>query len=313
MTTPTEAPAEALRPATSTAERERLVLQRTADRSGPGRVVALAAVGLRRLGTTEAASEGLRYRPLAWTLVALLAVAWYLPGRPDPAPTQDLVAAPSPVTTPSTDGTDEGPPASGAGDELVATPAFDPSPGPGFSAPLSSPRPSFTPVTPVTPVVPPSPPSADDPTTTPSEPLTVRGSGWATRLPSTPLPADEVPEESLPVANRLGSIDRVSFVRLAGDATTLELAEDEASAREVLGTAAVAVCPILVETWAEEPEQSLDDAPPWDTESCVAGTEQDGRWSFDLSSFEDRTGPAGFALVPTTDAPPDFQVAFLTS
>ena len=72
----------------------------------------------------------------------------------------------------------------------------------------------------------------------------------------------------------------------------------------------MAICPIVDADWEEGPEQSFDDAPAWDTESCVGGTESDDRWTFYLSRFDDRSGDAGFVLVPTVDAPPDFQVAF---
>jgi hypothetical protein len=172
--------------------------------------------------------------------------------------------------------------------------SFEPfDPGSGGEAPASPP---------------PSQPSVERPTG--ATPLSIRGGGWASRLPATPLPGDEVADGTFPVANRLGSVDRVSFLRLAGDATVLVLAEDPDASREALGAGAVAACPIEDDGWDEEPEQSFDDAPTWSEDSCVAGVEADGRWTFDLSSFEDRTGDAGFALVPTVDAPADFQVAF---
>lgn len=297
------APPERLRPSAVTAERERLRLQQTAGRSATGRLLVRAAAGARQLGTPEAAAGGLRYRPVAWTIIALLAVAWNLPGRIDRVAAPEIAAAPTPVTT--------------------AVPSTAPGPAEEPSAPrpgAAPPPPSFlSPVT-VPPLRAAAPPSESftAPTTTPlgggpttGEPLAIRDSGWATRLPPTPLPGDDVPSGALPVANRVGTVDRVSFVRLGGDGATLELVEDEDSAREALGAASVALCPISEGSWSEGPEQSFDDAPEWDEEACVGGTESDDRWTFDLSSFDDRTGDAGFALVPTTDAPPDFQIAFL--
>lgn len=298
MTTPS------LPPAAVTAARERLRLERTAGRSTIARMLVTASLAVRRLGSPEAAEGGLRYRPVAWTIIALMAVAWYLPGRPDRAVVPEIAAAPGPAAeapSPSTAPDPQEPPAVdvGAG---PPPPSFTPAPVPVFDRPA--------PDVPALPSVPTTTLPVGDDDRSPS-PLAVRGSGWASRLPPTPLPADDVPDGRLPVANRLGSVERVSFVRLAGDGTTLELVEDPDAAREVLGPAAVAVCPIVDPSWSEEPGQSFDDVPEWDESACVAGSETDGRWRFDLSSFDDVAGDAGFALVPTTEAPPDFQVAFV--
>jgi hypothetical protein len=261
-----------------------------------------ATLGLRRLGGAQAAEDGLRYRPVAWTVIAILAVAWYLPGRVDRVAAPEIAAAPSPVTTavPSSPPPpeQEQPPAP----EITGSPAA-PSFDPFAPPPSGDPDPSgFTPS--------PTVPATDAP---PGDALTVRESGWATRLPPTPLPGDDVPDDALPVANRIGTVDRVSFIRLAGNATTLTLAEHTDSAREALGPAAVAVCAIGDASWSAGPEQSFDDAPEWDEDSCVGGTESGDRWTFDLSSFDDPAGDAGFALVPTTAAPADFQIAFVVS
>lgn len=305
---PADAPAEAdaviasvLRPASLTADKELERLRLAEGKTGLAAIAARVGPKLRHLGSAQAAQDGLRYRPVAWTVLAVIAVSFWLPGRAERAPTTQPVASPSPVVTTVT-------PTTQAPTTEEALPAIP-----------SGPTPTFAPSTPTTAFTPPpsndfSPP-ATSPTTiagSPSTPtaLTIRGSGWASRVPPGAVPSDAVPEGTLPVANRLGQVDRVSFVRLAGSAGTLTLVEDDAGAREALGDAQVAICPILVSDWAEEEAQSFADAPAWSTDSCVGSVETDAGWVFDLSSFPFRTGPAGFALVPSGDAPPDFQVTF---
>lgn len=291
-----------LPPASVTAARERERLAQRAGRSGMASVFAGLVPGLRRIGSEEAAVNGLRYRPVAWTVIALVAVSFYLPGRIERAAPPQVAAAPRAVTPATPEHTSEGADPAPAGDmpdHLSSS----------FTPPTTMPFvPAPTPRTAGPSAPPPSAPTMADPET--RAPLTVRGGGWASRLPPTPLPSDEVPEGTFPVANRLGSVDRVSFLRLSGDETTLVLVEDPDAAREAIGPGAVAACPIEDDDWAEEPEQSFEDAPTWREDACVAGVESDGRWSFDLSSFPDPTADTGFALVPTTNAPADFQVGF---
>lgn len=293
-----------LRPAALAAEREQERLRLSQGKSGVALLAARFGPKLRHLGTAEAAKDGLRYRPVAWTVIAVIAVSFWLPGRADRTPATQSVAAPSPVVTTVTPTTQ----VAGTDDTLPAIPS---GPTPTIT-PGPAPSPTFTPTTNSF-----SPPSSS-PTTTiagssaPSA-LTVRGSGWATRVPPGTVPADAVPEGTLPVANRLGQVDRVSFIRLAGSSGTLTLVEDDEGAREALGAGAVAICPIVVSDWAEEEAQAFADAPAWSTSSCVGSVESDGTWVFDLSSFPFRTGPAGFALVPSDDAPADFQVTFRIS
>lgn len=298
-----DVPASVLRPAALTAAREQERLRLAAGKTGMAALAARLGPAIRHLGSAEAAAGGLRYRPVAWTVIAVVAVAFYLPGRADRAPSTQPAASPSPVVTAVTPTTQ--PP----GEELAA-PALPSGPTPTF-APAPS-APSFTPP-PATSFTPP----ATTPTTiggpAPITPLTIRGSGWATRVPPGAFPADAVPEATLPVANRLGQVDRVSFIRLAGTAGSLTLVEDEEGARDALGGGQIAICPILVSDWAEDEAQSFSDAPAWATDSCVGSVESGGRWVFDLASFPFRTGPAGFALVPSGDAPPDFQVTFRIS
>lgn len=291
-----------LRPAAITASREQERLRLVQGKTGIAALLAGIGPKLRHLGSPEAARDGLRYRPVAWTVIAVVAVAAFLPGRAERAPAEQAAISPSPVVTTVTPTT----PPPVTDDTLPAIPS---GPTPTFSPPTTS---SFSP--PTTSSFSPPTTSAAPPTTTSGPPLatalTIRGSGWATRVPPGAVPSDDIPEGTLPVANRLGQVDRVSFIRLAGTAGTLRLTEDDAGAREALGAGQIAICPILVSDWAEEEGQSFADAPAWSTDSCVGSTESDGVWTFDLQSFPFRTGPAGFALVPTGDAPADFQVTF---
>lgn len=289
----------ALRPVSVVVERERLRLSRSSDRRGVARLLAGAVPAIRSLGTEQAARDGLRYRPIAWTVIALVALAFYLPGRGEQAPDAQLtappatapVAAPTPVSDPVAD---PGPP-----DPRPVTPAPVRLPDPIEPGPSD-------PATPGPPTTVPQP----SPTPAASGPLAVGGFGWATRIPATPLPTDQVPDGAGPVANRLGAVDRITYLRLTGDGSLLRLDEDGDAAREALGPAAVAACPILDPDWEEGSGQSFDDAPAWDDSACVAGSEVGDTWTFDLSGFGDVADGAGVVLLPTVDAPPDFQIAF---
>jgi hypothetical protein len=142
-------------------------------------------------------------------------------------------------------------------------------------------------------------------------PLTIGSRAWASREAGTPVATTGVPDGTLPVGNRVGQIDKASFVRLTGTATVLSLVEDPNGSRAVAGNGGVQVCRITTSDWSAGDAISFDQAPAYDTNSCKAGQRSDdGTWTFDLSGFADRAGPAGFALVPTADAPVDFQVAF---
>lgn len=311
-----ESSSTALVPAAATAARERARLERSAGKPRVLGFVARVGLGARYLGTAEAAARGLRYQPVAWAVIAIVALAFYLPGRVNWSPAPQAVAAPNPVTVAPT----PTPPPPVKDTPIEATPSPVPPPPPSIAPGPTAPAPPPTTASPP-PLTEPPIGRPDDGTAPTTVPLTVRGFGWASQLPPTPLPTDEVAEGTAPVAMRLGRVDRVSFLRLDGADDSLELTEHDESAREALGDGTVAICPILDADWAEEPGQSFDDAPEWDQKSCVAGAENDGRWTFDLSSFaasaasgDDQFEPivakTGFALVPTSDAPPDFNIAF---
>ena len=273
--------------------------ERLAASAGRSRLTAL----LRRLPlvaraatTEEAARAGLRYQPVAWTVIAVITIAWWFPGRDDGERASGALAAAPFVTTTTV-------PAAPVPDSPASPPSVP-------SVPLSPP--ATTPVTSVSraPSAPTSPsPSSSPVAAAPATPLAVRGFGWASRLSGTGVSAAEVPEDAMPVANRLGQLDKASFVRLSGTAAMLELTEVDEGAREAIGAGLVVACPITDAAWNEAPDQSLDAAPPWDATACVTGVEDEGEWTFDLNGF-DADGDAGFALVPDASAPADFQITF---
>ncbi len=306
---PPDAPPSVLRPAAVTAAREQERLRLAEGKAGLAAFTARLGPKIRHLGSAEAAADGLRYRPVAWTVIAVVAVSFFLPGRAERVPTTQPVASPSPVVTVVT-------PTTLASDDEVASPFLPAGPTPAFTpTPIDAPSFGPTPTSPPTSVAPTDEEgvSAIGRCSCVSPQLTIRGWAWASRVPAGTVPADAVPENTLPVGKRLGQVDRVSFIRLDGTEGTLTLTEADAGAREALGAGKVAACPVLVSDWAEGADQSFADAPPWSTDSCVGSVEKDGRWVFDLGSFPFRTGPAGFALVPAADAPPDFQVTFRIS
>ena len=283
-----------LRESSETAARERVRLEASAGRSRLGAMVHRTPGAVRHLGSEEAARSGLRYQPVAWTAIVLVAVAFWFPGRPEPEAGSTAALPPRAVTITAPTTTVPAP----------VTPTTMPAPSATFTAPPTT---AFTP----------PPPRSTPPTTRPvaaaAQPLTVRGFGWASSLSGSGVSSAEVPDGAMPVAARLGQLDKASFVRLSGTATTLTLVEEPGGAREALGTGAVVACPITDAGWAEEPDQSMDAAPPWDAARCVAGVEDADTWVFDLTGFDDRTGNTGFALIPDASAPPDFQVTFRSS
>lgn len=284
-----------LRESSEAAARERARLEAGAGRSRAASALRRAPDTVRRLGSEAAARSGLRYQPVAWTAIIVAAVAFYFPGRPEseagaPAamPPRAAVAAAPTTTVP----------------EPVVTPTTMPAP----SAPLTPAPRTFSPPPPRS-----TPPTTSTTVAAAPQPLSVRGFGWASSLSGSGLSTVDVPDGTMPVATRLGRLDKASFVRLAGTSTTLSLVEDPDGAREAIGAGVVVACPITDGGWAEEPDQSMDDAPAWDEARCVAGVEDDDTWVFDLSGFDDRAGQNGFALVPDASGPPDFQVTFRPS
>ena len=121
-----------------------------------------------------------------------------------------------------------------------------------------------------------------------------------------------MPAGDLPVGTRVGQADKASYVRLSGNAGTLELREDPAGNRAPAnGAPLIRACQITDASWKPATAEGFGSAPKYDTGACVEGTRAaDGTWSFDLSNFDNPTDARGFALVPSPSAPVDFQVAF---
>ncbi|HEX7167602.1 MAG TPA: hypothetical protein VF230_11535 [Acidimicrobiales bacterium] len=144
--------------------------------------------------------------------------------------------------------------------------------------------------------------------------LAIIGSAWATATPGLPAQATGVPAGTLPVGRRVGRDDKISYVRLAGEADVLRIVEDATGTRAPVGTgvAAVRVCPVTTENWTDGEGKAIGEINFAET-GCVTGLrEPDGTWVFDMSSFspEQRNARNGFALAPTSDSAIDFQVTF---
>lgn len=285
-----------LQPVAATADRERARLEAVAGKSVPLAALLILRLRMRHLGSDEAAKSGLRYQPVAWTAIAIVAIAGFFPGRQDSGPIRgDLAQAPGLVAPATTTTVPEAP----AGPAVFAAPDFEFT----FAPPIPVPAPFV-------PTITPSPSVSQEPVVAPVIPLSVRGFGWAGSLSGTGLGTTTVPDGTMPVGSRLGELDKASFVRLSGTTTSLVLTEDTSGAREALGAGLVRACAIVESDWAEVPDQSFEDAPEIDTDQCVTGIEDDNTWTFDLSRFANRTSQAGFALLPAAGAPPDFQITF---
>lgn len=157
-----------------------------------------------------------------------------------------------------------------------------------------------------------SPPASESPAAVTPTPLRVETAAWASAQAGTPVASTGVPEGSLPVGRRPGfETDKVSFVRLAGTATTLTLVpHGDAAGQRNAGSAQIQACRITTAGWTKKEAQSMGEAPKWDCAVAAVGQRAaDGSWTFDLSGFPERSGSSGFALVPA-GAGLDYQVAF---
>lgn len=195
-------------------------------------------------------------------------------------------------------------------DAVVTTPPADGTPPPLTTNPVAAGSPRGAPA-------PAGPPTAE-PAPTPVAPrsrgrLAVISSGYTSATGGTPLSGPEVPEDGLPVGVRLGQVDKMSFLRLAGTGTSLRLAVvEDPAANQLEQLAAVEACPITEDGWTiDEPGAPPSQAPAHDATRCVAGErESDGSWTFDLARLAPLEGRAGVALVPVVDGAATFQVTF---
>ena len=269
-----------------------------------------------------------RYRPVALAVVAIVVMGLTLPGpRRVTSKAFDIGAFDSPASAGLPVSADV-PEAATTGEVAAAVSAIDTSPS-SFSSTFSSPASSSAPGSSFdvdsgfsrSEASESSSPSTFDssrPSTSESRsaatptPLKIVTAAWASAQAGTPLAATGVPEGSLPVGRRPGfENDKVAFVRLSGTETTLTLVpHDDATGQRSADAAQIHACRITTPAWAKAEAQSLDEAPKWDCAVAAVGQrEEDGSWSFDLSSFPDRDSITGFALVPA-GAGLDFQVAF---
>lgn len=285
-------------------------------RAEPKSVTALADRTLRDMGPVLD-----RYRPVALAVAAILVAVTVLPGAtgvdPLASASFDDAASRAPESEVAT-----GPPPTTGAPEAAADPSGIPVPSPTRSP--SARRPV---------VVPPSPapgdrgaaggssasPSPLPPTTVrpdagaegASGPLRIVDFAWASSTGGTPLPTG-VPEGSLPVGTRIGQTDKSTYLRLAGEGSTLVLTEI-ADGRRGAGFEAppVQACQITEVAWEGGENLPSSEAPPFDPGTCVpVSLLDDGTWTVALAAFPSPTDDRGIALVPSPDAPVDFQVTF---
>lgn len=145
------------------------------------------------------------------------------------------------------------------------------------------------------------------------EPLTITVAGWASAAAGSPLATFGVPDGSVPVTRRGGRPFNVAFLRLSGNAGSLELAVDGSGTSTPAAFAGVRLCAITDHGWeVGRGDTSLDDAPEYDCRRAVSGvpSASGDRWTFDVAALDAGARP-GVALVPAGDFP-EFQIVFRT-
>ena len=258
-----------------------------------------------------------RYRPVAITVGAIVAIVSLMPGKPE-------------LGAPLADGTESRTLRNAATGTAAQTAASLSSPGPTGSVELSGSTsfssgafsssesgtfsfgddsgsfsssefdsaPSFV-------------PDSDSEFDEDAVPLTIAAKAWASQTAGTPVAGLGVPAGSLPVGTRLGRADKISFIRLTGTDTSLTLELADASGQRSPETGAVNACRITDRGWKEGEGLSFAAAPKYDTNECIIGSRnEDGTWTFNFLGYEDVSDDRGFALIPGPGAPVDFQVAF---
>lgn len=138
------------------------------------------------------------------------------------------------------------------------------------------------------------------------DPLSIIESGYASSTGGTPL--EQAPAGGgLPVTTAGGTTAKFSFVRLAGDETTITL-QEAADGNANNATATLRMCPITG-TWTGGPGKPMSAAPAYAKDFCASGTRSGtGAWTFDLADFTPIEGSNGFAIVPGSGTASTFQV-----
>jgi len=153
-----------------------------------------------------------------------------------------------------------------------------------------------------------SDPTSSADATPPRKPISIVASGYSSSTGGTPLEQDPG-SGGLPVGAAGGSDTKRSFVRLAGDETTLHLKE-AANGNVAPDRAAIKACPISTSSWTPARGQALSAGPAYDN-GCVAGTRAtSGVWTFDLAPFAPLGAGNGFALTTASATGLTFQVVF---
>ena len=143
------------------------------------------------------------------------------------------------------------------------------------------------------------------------QPMRIVATAWASSTGGTPIPSG-VPEGTLPVGTRVGQVDKASYIRLSGDETMVVLNEVADGRRgSDFESSPVQACQITASGWQTGESLSFDDAPAYDAKNCTEVTfGGNGTWTIQLGQFESPADNRGFALVPSAEAPLDFQVTF---
>jgi hypothetical protein len=272
----------------------RSAVERAASRLGctPGQVwtlsLTLALSGVIGVFGVVPASRGLSItsageaNQLSPPLVEPLA-----PQAPPAAPPAEALA----LTAPPPAGAVDLPAAPEAPAVQPLAPAIDPAP----PVPAPEPEPEQATTRPAAPAQPDAAPSV--------APLAVTQTAWFTSG-SSPM---AVPEKTLPVGAFLGSLDKLSLLRLTGqgEVLTLEESPDGQSRPE---SAAIRLCPVRNGSWRAGGGQPEEQLPDYDCDAGIDGDRSgDGRWTFPLP---DTLAPAGYALVPQIEMASTFRVSF---
>jgi hypothetical protein len=139
--------------------------------------------------------------------------------------------------------------------------------------------------------------------------VAIVASGYASRTGGTPLEQDPA-DGSLPVHAAAGQAQKLSFVRLEGDDTTLRLKVLEGGVNAE--TAAVRAC-VVTAAWQPARGVAMSAAPAFDATRCaVAKPGSTGVLEFDLAPFGVAGDGFGYVLTVAADVvpPPTFQIAF---